>query len=169
MFVKIVGKISLIVIMLMVISLNYSVVYADNNSCCESFENLFPVGGYGEKTPKYTFEWDEQPYIYLDFPSDVSIITFSLTKWVSPTSSHYYDYDITLFSNETWHWLNNWDQIKEVGDWVVKAYYSGISRERGIVCGRGRTHFTVTPEPQTALLFSLGLGFLLPYLRKKFL
>jgi hypothetical protein len=53
---------------------------------------------------------------------------------------------------DTWLSLDDWDDVKKLGEWNVNAAYFYPNRDSGT----GKTDFTVTPEPISTILFCAG-------------
>ena len=131
-----------------------------------AFEKLYMVDSEGSTTRKENdiFDWDETPWLYIKLDKDNYNIVSSW--WYTPTSGAVYYADAdpdNVF--ERWLTLDNWDSVKEVGEWEVNAlyYYAFAPCDK---FGEGCTRFTVTPEPLGCALFALG-GITLALIRKK--
>ncbi len=130
-----------------------------------------------DDTKTSEFGWDEQPFFSLEFDVDdlrtdrslhTTILLFDPSGLLRDTqsrvtSSYPTDPLILCFS------IDNWDLIKEVGTWNVKAtYFNSLFKKDG-KGGFGCTTvpFTVTPDPISSVLFMVG-GIVLLVRRKLF-
>jgi hypothetical protein len=111
---------------------------------------------YGSTTPKTIFDWHEIPWLYLRLPESGFNFTRARWKSPSPTGNRYltgsigYDQDIWLTLG------NHWYEVRELGEWDIRARF--IQHEPGSrpIFGRGATHFTVVPEPVSSILLVVG-------------
>ena len=127
---------------------------------------------------KHTFGWDETPFAFIRFDSDDLNLCKDLDlayrfKFEGAGPSHWtsdtYDLDGATGLLNYWQSLSNWDSIKQVGHWEVKAFWNNPSGSYGneAFCFTVNGP-TVTPEPVSMALFGLGAGALgLTRLRRK--
>ena len=116
-----------------------------------TFDKIYMTDADGSTTPKDSFGWDEQPWLYLRLLEPGFNLTLSF--WKNPDNKKYFDIDVD-WDQDIWHTLKYWDDIKELGEWHVSAMYFQPGSNDWI--GRGSADFTVTPEPVSSVLFLVG-------------
>ncbi len=127
-------------------------------------------------TPVTSFDFNTTPFAYIGFDAN----NLNTTGPLELTWSWYVDNDIFMASEsqriddfsagliDIWNAPDNWNSIKQVGDWKT-----AISWENRVMGGKGGwgsqlVNFTVTPEPASAFLFLLGAGAMgLKFYRRK--
>jgi len=127
-------------------------IFALVNSAFADFEKIYTVGSEGSTTPKDSFDWDEQPWLYLELPSSNWNVTGSW--WKDPDGTPYFTGSLPTTSDKIWLSLDNWFTVREVGQWNVSAVYFYANPEDPV--GGGFAKFTVTPEPVSSILFLVG-------------
>ena len=121
------------------------------NGNSTGFEEIYTVDSYGSTTKKDIFGWDETPWLYLNLPGSGSGMSVSWSWWVSPTNDVYYNGTLTT-QDEVWLSLNNWNSVREVGNWTINSAYFYPTGEGGT----GTAAFAVAPEPIGGILFLVG-------------
>jgi len=126
-------------------------IFALANSAFAAFDAIYTVGFNGSTTLEDSFDWNEQPWLYLDLP--YSGLTYTISWWNPDGTDTYYDNFILLSgsSDKVWHTLDDWLDKRQLGYWNVRADYSSHYG-----AGSGETGFTVTPEPVSSALFLIG-------------
>lgn len=123
------------------------------NNASADFLHIYMTDAEGSYTPKTFFEWDETPWLYLHLPG--SGLNYTSAFWEDPYSNTYLTDDFG-FAQEYWFSLDNWSDVRELGQWEINAWYLYA----GGGSGEGRANFTV-PEPMTLTLFVMGGGAIL--------
>jgi len=130
-------------------------VFADSTNF-----DAYPVDSEGSYNKKDTFGWDETPWIYVSLPG--TDLTYVVSWWHYQDGTEYYStYSITDDTDEVWHTLSNWDDVKAPGKWDVRVDYSSASGN-----GSKTTGFSVAPEPFGFVLFIFG-GVVLALVKRK--
>ena len=117
-----------------------------------AFECIYMMDADGHA--KTTFDWDDQPYLYLKLPD--AGYGFTSAFWIDPDVTSYFSGGDTSYKQEVVLTLNNWGSVRKVGDWYINALYWYPYTEK---CGTGQTLFTVVPEPSSIILFFIGIAF----------
>ncbi len=110
---------------------------------------FYTVDAPGSTTQKTSFNFNEQPYLYVMVPfvPQQKIIN---SFWIAPNSSVSFAGIGPNGTGENWLTPASWSP--QVGEWTVNGnafYADGTSFT-------GQTHFTVTPEPTSMALFLTG-------------
>lgn len=116
------------------------------------FVDLYTVDAPFSTTPKSVFSLEEEPYLYLKLP-ETSLGTLTLSSWESPSGTTIPGVTEAQDGKSKWLNLIQWDFWKEPGEWEVTAQYfdSDTFQFESRIAS-----FTVTPEPISVLLFSIG-------------
>jgi len=121
------------------------------------FDAIYMTDADGSDTMRTTpYELDEIPWLYLRLPGN----GFNITRawWESPGGERYLTPSSGYDQQEIWFSLGDyWYEVRELGEWDIKARF--LLHERGSqpVLGIGATTFTTTtPEPVSSVLFIAG-------------
>lgn len=123
------------------------------NSPFADFEQIYMTDADGSTTSKTIFDWDETPWLYLRLPQSGLNVTGAL--WQDPDSRYYFTYSGRDTAQDIWLTLHNWNDVKKLDLWNVKAVYLYPHNPSDRI-GWGSTSFTVTPEPISFILFLVG-------------
>jgi hypothetical protein len=171
------GKQLFIVIAIVIVSAGLSVTNAfaqygggggwgGNGGNPDEFNALYTVNADGSTTMQDIFQWDETPFLYIEFANAASWQDVALTFWDSPTNTMYYTENV-YFNNESQLWISlddgfsdagltnpiNWFDAREIGDWTIDVVYHRDTKSGDI---NGTTGFAVVPEPVSSTLFIVG-------------
>jgi len=122
-----------------------------------------------DRTLRTEFGWDDTPFAYFFVDKDKFLpqpteLDFKLT-WLydgeeqSMERFYHLSWDNNLGSAgnfRIWEAPGQWDSIKQVGDWQVRAAWSANIDGEWTSNYIRTADFTVTPEPISAVLFLLG-------------
>lgn len=114
----------------------------------------------GSTVQKDIFDWNEEPYVFIQFDREDLNPNAPLTIW---WAWYYEDEPFMTFEWESitgfqedpvniWNSLDNWDNYKKQGEWSVYVGWQNT----GSGWGTDKTTFTVTPEPISSILFLTG-------------
>ncbi|VAX35654.1 hypothetical protein MNBD_UNCLBAC01-1739 [hydrothermal vent metagenome] len=131
----------------------FSLILGQAQADALDFMNLYTTAsGFPDETPKNKFDFTETPYLFLELPEGENLAEFTVSFWQGTNNQTSV---ITIGASETKRWTtpNNWDIVKEVGDWTINAsWFNSNTNNSGV----GSTTFTVTPEPVSTILFFVG-------------
>lgn len=128
----------------------FSIIVITNTTFAD-FEEIYMTDDDGSFIKKNNFGWNEQPWLYLLLPK-AGLSTVN-SWWEDPNKEyHLVTAVIEEYDDEIWLNLANWNTIKKLGEWNVRASYFYATGE----IGAGSTRFTVTPEPISSVLFLIG-------------
>ncbi len=114
-----------------------------------SFDEIYMTSQNGTTDIRTTYDLNETPWLYLKLTE--SSLNFTGSWWNDPDNDvHFVSHGPTT-DQKIWLSLD-WGNVKKVGQWDVNAFYSAANG----TYGSGDTHFTVTPEPISSLLFITG-------------
>lgn len=103
------------------------------------------------------FNWDETPWLYFQVPiKDPEDINVTMSWWQDPVGEEYKVKERTPDTIDIWHSLDNWDKVRVLGDWNVRAKYTARGGDDTNTTGEGYTSFKVVPEPISSILFLTG-------------
>jgi hypothetical protein len=134
------------------------------------FDAIYMTDAYGSYTERATYAWDEIPWLYLRFPENG--LGFNITRawWESPGGDSYFTRNTGYNEQEIWLTLGDyWYEVRELGEWDIRARFFLHERGSHPVLGIGATSFHVIPEPVSSILFITGGATLVVtrYLRKR--
>lgn len=120
---------------------------------------------------KGEFNIDETPYFYIKFDAADLVPNAAVnidSLWHADASSDAYtdslsfSYGASSGYAAVWGYLDNWDSVKEVGEWGTRLTWDNVGGGTGTAC----LNFTVVPEPVSGLLFLFGGASLLVLRRR---
>ena len=124
-----------------------------NSAVADLYMDLYMTDSFGSTTSQTVFDWDDTPWLYLQFPEGGWNATVSW--WEDTDSNYYFTGSTPSTEQDIWLSINNWDSIKRIGLWEVNAVFFHANRSRPTF-GFDSTSFTVNPEPISSILFVSG-------------
>jgi hypothetical protein len=146
---------------IMKVSFIFLIVVLVTNTAFADF-NVFMVSSE-RGTEKYTFDWNETPWLYLSLP--YSGLNVTASWWEAPVldgNLFYFVGSGPSSNQEIWLSLDSgvdafgnpidWFDVRQIGEWHITVGYFYADGS----LGTASTRFTVTPEPIGSILFITG-------------